>query len=113
MKLRNALLSRLDCVRPRCNVVAQRNPHQGMQDKFTALLELLHPERKDELMTLALNPEILRDMVFRNHKAMSPMRRASLFSGENYQSHARSSQRRSSGLRQNLAGLPETRLRSG
>jgi superfamily II DNA or RNA helicase len=44
-------------------------PHQGMQDKFTALLELLHPERKDELMTLALNPEILRDMVFRNHKA--------------------------------------------
>lgn len=44
-------------------------PHQGMHDKFTALLELLHPERKDELMTLALNPEILRDMVFRNHKA--------------------------------------------
>jgi ERCC4-related helicase len=44
-------------------------PHQGMQDKFTALLELLHPERKDELMTLALNPEILRDMVFRNYKA--------------------------------------------
>ena len=44
-------------------------PHQGMQDKFTALLELLHPERKTEIMTLALNPEILRDMVFRNHKA--------------------------------------------
>ncbi|MDD5632548.1 MAG: DEAD/DEAH box helicase, partial [Methylococcales bacterium] len=44
-------------------------PHQGMHDKFTALLELLHPERKDEFMTLALNPEILRDMVFRDRKA--------------------------------------------
>ena len=44
-------------------------PHQGMQDKFMALLELIHPERKEEIQTLALNPEILRDMVFRNHKA--------------------------------------------
>jgi len=50
-------------------VLLSATPHQGMQDKFTALLELLHPERKDEIMTLALNPEILRDMVFRNHKA--------------------------------------------
>lgn len=44
-------------------------PHQGMQDKFVALLELLRPERRNELMTLSLNPEILEDMVFRNHKA--------------------------------------------
>lgn len=50
-------------------ILLSATPHQGMHDKFTALLELLHPERKDELMTLALNPEILRDMVFRNHKA--------------------------------------------
>lgn len=44
-------------------------PHQGMQDKFVALLELLRPERKRDFDTLALNPEILTDMVFRNHKA--------------------------------------------
>ena len=50
-------------------VLLTATPHQGMQDKFTALLELLHPERKDEINTLALNPGILSDMVFRNHKA--------------------------------------------
>ena len=44
-------------------------PHQGMQDKFIALLELLRPERRTELMMLSLKPEILHDMVFRNHKA--------------------------------------------
>lgn len=44
-------------------------PHQGMQDKFIALLELLRPERRRELMLLSLKPEILHDMVYRNHKA--------------------------------------------
>ena len=44
-------------------------PHQGMQDKFHALLELLRPERKHDIRTLDLNPEILRDMIIRNHKA--------------------------------------------
>ncbi|KXF21622.1 helicase [Pseudomonas aeruginosa] len=44
-------------------------PHQGMQDKFVALLELLRPERRTDLMTLNIKPEILHDMVFRNHKA--------------------------------------------
>lgn len=44
-------------------------PHQGMQDKFIALLELLRPERREELMLLDLKPEILQDMVYRNHKA--------------------------------------------
>ncbi|MBL0797060.1 MULTISPECIES: DEAD/DEAH box helicase [unclassified Pseudomonas] len=44
-------------------------PHQGMQDKFVALLELLRPERRNELMALSVKPEILHDMVFRNHKA--------------------------------------------
>lgn len=44
-------------------------PHQGMQDKFVALLELLRPERRTELLALNLKPEILHDMVFRNHKA--------------------------------------------
>lgn len=44
-------------------------PHQGMQDKFRALLELLRPERKHQIRTLDLNPEILQDMVIRNNKA--------------------------------------------
>ena len=44
-------------------------PHQGMQDKFIALLELLRPERRTDLLMLNLKPEILHDMVFRNHKA--------------------------------------------
>lgn len=44
-------------------------PHQGMQDKFQAILELLRPEWKDQIDKLPLNPEILRDMVIRNHKA--------------------------------------------
>ena len=44
-------------------------PHQGMQDKFQAILELLRPELQREIETLALNPEILREMVIRNHKA--------------------------------------------
>jgi ERCC4-related helicase len=50
-------------------LILSATPHQGMHDKFTALLELLHPERKEEIRTLALNPEILQEMVFRNHKA--------------------------------------------
>ncbi len=44
-------------------------PHQGMQDKFVALLELLRPDRKRDFDLLSLKPEILHDMVFRNHKA--------------------------------------------
>ncbi len=50
-------------------VLLTATPHQGMQDKFQALLELLRPERKDEITTLAINPEIIGDMVFRNNKA--------------------------------------------
>lgn len=44
-------------------------PHQGMQDKFQALLELLRPERKAEIAALTLNPEIIGEMVFRNNKS--------------------------------------------
>ena len=44
-------------------------PHQGMHDKFQAILELLRPELRNEIAMLALNPEILREMVIRNHKA--------------------------------------------
>ena len=44
-------------------------PHQGKQDSFGALLELLAPDRKSEIRTLALNPEIISDMIIRNYKA--------------------------------------------
>ncbi|MGP5174852.1 DEAD/DEAH box helicase [Psychrobacter immobilis] len=50
-------------------ILLSATPHQGEQDKFVALLELLRPERRDQLATLNFNPEIMRDMVFRNHKA--------------------------------------------
>ena len=50
-------------------VLLTATPHQGMHDKFQALLELLRPERKEEITTLAINPEIIGDMVFRNNKA--------------------------------------------
>lgn len=50
-------------------VLLSATPHQGMQDKFQALLELLRPERKDDITTLSLNPEIISEMVFRNNKA--------------------------------------------
>lgn len=55
--------------RTRAIVLLSGTPHQGMQDKFSALLELLRPERKAELQTLSLNPEIIGEMVYRNYKA--------------------------------------------
>lgn len=50
-------------------ILLSATPHQGKPDKFQSLLMLLNPERKDEIQTLALNPEILSDMMFRNNKA--------------------------------------------
>ncbi len=44
-------------------------PHQGKQDKFQSLLELIRPEFKKQIQSLSLNPDILRQMVMRNHKA--------------------------------------------
>ncbi len=44
-------------------------PHQGKQDKFQALLEIIRPELKKSIQTLSLNPEILGQMVIRNNKA--------------------------------------------
>lgn len=50
-------------------ILLSATPHQGMPDKFQSLLMLLHPERKEDIETLALNPEILSDMMFRNNKS--------------------------------------------
>lgn len=50
-------------------ILLSATPHQGKQDQFIALLELLRPERRNELIAFNQHPEILKDMVFRNHKA--------------------------------------------
>ncbi|WP_334078443.1 helicase-related protein [Microbulbifer sp. M83] len=50
-------------------VLLTATPHQGKQDKFQSLLQLLRPERKEDIRDLALNPEILGEMVFRNNKS--------------------------------------------
>ncbi|GAB2931089.1 helicase-related protein [Rheinheimera gaetbuli] len=53
----------------RSMLLLSATPHQGMQDKFVSLLELLRPDRKRELALLSLKPELLQDMVIRNYKA--------------------------------------------
>ncbi|MDZ7753029.1 MAG: helicase-related protein [Gammaproteobacteria bacterium] len=63
-KLAGALRHRTDSL-----LLLSATPHQGMQDKFQALLELLRPEWRREITALQLNPEILREMIIRNHKA--------------------------------------------
>lgn len=50
-------------------VLLSATPHQGKQDKFQSLLMLLNPDRKEEIQTLALNPEILSEMMIRNNKS--------------------------------------------
>lgn len=50
-------------------VLLSATPHQGKSDKFQSLLMLLDPERKSEIETLALNPEILSEMMIRNNKS--------------------------------------------
>jgi ERCC4-related helicase len=58
-------------------------PHQGKEDSFTALLELLQPERREELNTLSINPEIIGEMVIRNYKAdVTDMDGNFIFSGK-------------------------------
>ncbi len=44
-------------------------PHQGKNDKFQGLLELIRPDLKHHIRNLSFNPEILREMVIRNNKA--------------------------------------------
>jgi superfamily II DNA or RNA helicase len=44
-------------------------PHQGRNDQFSALLELLRPEMRQEFSRLDENPDLLSDMVFRNRKS--------------------------------------------
>lgn len=50
-------------------ILLSATPHQGESDKFQALLELLRPERKQQINQLILQPEIIKDMVYRNNKS--------------------------------------------
>ncbi len=63
-KLAGALRKRTDAI-----LLLSATPHQGKQDKFQALLEIIRPEWRDQIESLTLNPEILREMVLRNHKS--------------------------------------------
>ena len=44
-------------------------PHQGKHDQFVALLGLLRPELNEEFEMLHLEPDILKQMVYRNRKS--------------------------------------------
>ncbi|UOD33975.1 DEAD/DEAH box helicase [Deferribacteraceae bacterium V6Fe1] len=44
-------------------------PHQGKHDKFIALLELIRPDLKKQLLKLNDHPEIVKDLIFRNSKS--------------------------------------------
>lgn len=56
-------------MRAKAMVLLTATPHQGQQDKFVGLLELLRPDRKEDLQLLSLQPQILNDMVYRNNKS--------------------------------------------
>jgi superfamily II DNA or RNA helicase len=44
-------------------------PHQGKDDRFTALLELLRPEWRTSIRRMKLEPGFLKDVIIRNLKA--------------------------------------------
>jgi len=50
-------------------ILLSATPHQGMHDKFQALLELIRPELKKKILALGQNKEILAEMLFRNSKS--------------------------------------------
>jgi superfamily II DNA or RNA helicase len=50
-------------------ILLSATPHQGMSDKFSALLELLRPELKAAIRSHNRRPEILEHMVIRNNKS--------------------------------------------
>jgi len=55
--------------RTKAMILLSATPHQGKPDKFQSLLMLLNPDRKEDIETIALNPEILSEMMIRNNKS--------------------------------------------
>lgn len=50
-------------------ILLTATPHQGKQDKFQSLLELIRPELKKEIHNLSNNYSILKNIIFRNSKS--------------------------------------------
>ncbi|MDD9173356.1 DEAD/DEAH box helicase [Aliivibrio finisterrensis] len=63
-KLAKSLRKKTDAL-----ILLSATPHQGKHDKFVSLLELLRPDLKKEIGTLKLNPELLKEMLYRNNKS--------------------------------------------
>ncbi|WP_421182175.1 DEAD/DEAH box helicase [Aeromonas enteropelogenes] len=63
-KLAQSLRKKTDAL-----VMLSATPHQGKHDKFISLLELLRPDLKKEIATLKLNPQLLKEMLYRNNKS--------------------------------------------
>ena len=55
--------------RTKAMILLSATPHQGKPDKFQSLLMLLNPDRKEDIETIALNPEVLSEMMIRNNKS--------------------------------------------
>ncbi len=58
-------------LRPRTDamLLLTGTPHQGKQDRFTALLELLRPKEQQAIRRISIAPEFLRNIIIRNRKA--------------------------------------------
>jgi len=72
MKLDSSLRYRLAAELRKCTdsiLLLSATPHQGLTDKFQALLEVLRPEWKKEIRRIEHSPEFLKHMVIRNQKA--------------------------------------------
>lgn len=63
-KLAKSLRKKTDAL-----ILLSATPHQGKHDKFISLLELLRPDLKKKIDTLKLNPELLKEMLYRNNKS--------------------------------------------
>lgn len=63
-KLAQSLRKKTDAL-----ILLSATPHQGKHDKFVSLLELLRPDLKKKIDTLKLNPELLKEMLYRNNKS--------------------------------------------
>ncbi len=60
-----------EALRPRARdfLLLTGTPHQGYQDRFLGLLELVRPDLRREIHTLDANPEIVAEMILRNRKS--------------------------------------------
>ena len=44
-------------------------PHQGYVDRFVALLDLVRPDLREQILTLQANPEVVGELILRNRKS--------------------------------------------